>query len=474
MTGQRDACTSADGWSRREWLERALLGGVLLAAGCSSSGEPAATVVSSGPTEPAGTAAPDDQVEVLVIGAGVSGLAAAGALVAAGRRVRLIEAGDRVGGRVRTNRDLGIAFDEGASWIHGVDGNPITEIAAAAGAPTFEIDGGNVTAYDQGGREWSADEFQAAEDAYDALLDQLVEDGRDGAAFQQIVQEVDPSWLQQRLRRFFLSTYLTFDTGDLDQLSSLDYGEGLEFGGPEVIMTDGYDHVAQQLAIGLEVRLGERVQRVVADGAGVSVHTDLGVHTAAAVVCTVPLGVLKAGVIRFEPPLPAEHLAAIDAVGFNCVDKFVFVWDDTFWDDSHFLVHTAEVPDVFNYYVNVNVLHPGANALMTFAYADAARELEGRSDDEVIATVLDHLRDMYGPDVPAPTAMRRTAWGRNDRTFGAYSFTAVGTEMEHFDVLAQPHGPVFFAGEHTHRDYFSTVHGAYLSGLRAAQEVLSS
>ena len=85
---------------------------------------------------------------VIVIGAGISGLAAAKKLNESGFSVTVLEAQDRVGGRLRTNRSLGVAFDEGASWIHGIDGNPITALAEQAGMKTAFSDDESILSYD--------------------------------------------------------------------------------------------------------------------------------------------------------------------------------------------------------------------------------------------------------------------------------------------------------------------------------------
>jgi monoamine oxidase len=85
-----------------------------------------------------------------------------------------------------------------------------------------------------------------------------------------------------------------------------------------------------------------------------------------------------------------------------------------------------------------------------------------------------HLKDMYGTSIPAPTRMLRTRWNSNENSFGAYSYTAVGTEMRHFQDLAEEiDDKLFFAGEHTEVDYFSTAHGAYLSGIREADKIIA-
>lgn len=459
---------------RRRMLRLGAAGAIAAATGCASTGddEPATDDDTDRSAD-----GPVLDADVVVIGAGIAGLTAARALVDAGRRVVVLEAADRIGGRVRTDRSLGIAFDLGASWIHGIDGNPIAALADAAGAPYVELDFEDVVAFDEGGAVWSDDELTRAEEEYDELIDSLADDGDDGVSFAEALAEWDPNWFDDRLRGFFTSTYLAFDTGGLDELSSTLYDEGEVMGGAEVVMADGYDRIADHLAAGfdvrLDVRLGHVVERVTDAGDAVVVTAGGRTFTATRAIVTVPLGVLKAGSIRFEPALPRGKLDAIEGVGFSAVTKVLLVWDETFWDDVDFLVYTPTRRDVFNWFVNVNSLRPGANALMTFAYADEARASEARTDDEIVELAMTHLRDMYG-DVPQPVALRRSAWVGDPFTLGAYSFTSVDTRMHHFDALAEPHGRVHFAGEHTDRDHFSTVHGASFSGLRAATEILDA
>jgi monoamine oxidase len=474
----------ADPVTRRRALQLGAAALVAVSAACNDddAGDGPVGVATDDPDAPsASTTAParadgvgtaGEQVDVVVVGGGMAGLSAARTLVDAGRSVVVLEATDRVGGRVRTDRSLGVAFDLGASWIHGTEGNPVTDLAAAAGAPTVELDFSDVTAFDEGGEQWSIEEFEEAEVASEELLDAVLDSGEDGVSFAEVANEVDPGWAADRLRSFFASTYLAFDTGDLDQLSSTLLDAGEEFGGPEVVMSDGYDLLTTHLADGLDVRLASPVLEIADSGDGVVVSTSSGTIAAGRVVVAVPLGVMKAGGIRFTPPLPAGHLDAIAGIGFSAVEKFLFVWEETFWDDTDFLVYTPSRPDLFNWFLNVNALREGANALMTFAYADEARALAGASDDEVTAIAMAHVRDMYGDDVPEPTAMLRSRWVADPFTLGAYSFTSVATRLEHFEVVATPVGRVHFAGEHTDAEYFSTVHGAHLSGLRAAAEIL--
>jgi monoamine oxidase len=241
----------------------------------------------------------------------------------------------------------------------------------------------------------------------------------------------------------------------------------------EKMATNGFDTVANYLAIGLQVQLNQRVTNIDYGTTKVKVTHNGSVSEADYVIVTVPLGVLKKKSILFTPALPAVKQNAIQKVGMNCVNKFLLTWDTAFWDDVQYLSYTPEVKDKFNYFVNVKKFHPSVNALMTFAYAEYARQTETMTDAQIINEIMVHLKDMYGNNIPNPTRLLRTKWQSNENTFGSYSYTAIETVLQHFDDLAEEvNDKVFFAGEHTEADYFSTAHGAYLSGLREAQKIM--
>lgn len=411
---------------------------------------------------------------VIVIGAGISGLAAAKKLKEKGLKVTVLEAQDKVGGRLRTNRSLGIAFDEGASWIHGTDGNPITTLAKEAGMETYHTIDENRKSYDIGGTARNAGIYDNAEDELYSILEALSKKGSATKSFETVFNESYPTYANDRLWQFFLSTYITFDTGDLDNLSSLLYNEGEEYGGEERIATNGYDTIPIFLSKDLDIQLNQKVSKIDYNNEKIQVQHNGAVSEADYVLVTVPLGVLKANVIDFSPTLPATKTTAIQKLGMNCVNKFLLKWDTTFWDDVQYISYTPSVKDKFNYFVNVNKWNADSHALMTFAYADYARLTESMSDAQVIEDIMIHLKDIYGNNTPYPSQLLRTKWQSNEYTFGAYSYTAVGSEMRHFDDIAESvNDKLFFAGEHTEADYFSTAHGAYLSGIREANKIIA-
>jgi monoamine oxidase len=410
---------------------------------------------------------------VIVIGAGISGLAAAKKLKEKGFNVTVLESQDKVGGRLRTNRSLGVAFDEGASWIHGITGNPITTLAQEAGMTTAFTDDESILSYDIGGILRGDTVYSTAEDELYTILDSMMNHGSVNQSFESVFNSLHPTKANDRLWKFLLSAYVTFDTGDLNNLSSLLYNEGEEFGGEERISTNGYDTIPNYLASGLNIQLNQRVTHINYSDTKAKVTHNGTTSEADYVLVTVPLGVLKNNSIQFTPALPSAKLNAIQKVGMNCANKFLLTWDTAFWDDVQYLSYTPETKDKFNYFVNVKKYNPSVNALMTFAYADYGRQTETMTDAQVIEEIMNHLRDIYGSSIPNPTNMLRTKWYTNENAFGSYSYTAVGTEMRHFDDLAaEVSDKLFFAGEHTEADYFSTAHGAYLSGVREADKII--
>lgn len=410
---------------------------------------------------------------VAIIGAGISGIAAAKKLKANGFNVLVLEAQDKIGGRLRTNRTLGVAFDEGASWIHGTNGNPISTLAQEAGMNTAFTDDESIVCYDINGILRSDAVFNAAEVELETILSTLKNSGSASQSFETVFNNLHPTKVNDRLWKFLLSTYVTFDLGDLDKVSSTLYDEGEEFSGEERIAINGYDTIPNYLANGLSVQLNQRVSKIDYLDTKIKITHNGTVTEVDYVIVTVPLGVLKSGNIEFIPALPSTKQNAIEKVGMNCVNKFLVTWDIAFWDNEQYICYTPEIRDKFNYFVNVKKFQPSVNALMTFAYSDYARQTETMTDAQIVDEIMAHLRDIYGNSIPNPNNMIRTKWQTNENSFGAYSYTQVGTEIQHFDDLAEEiQDKLFFAGEHTHIDYFSTAHGAYLSGIREADKII--
>lgn len=308
-----------------------------------------------------------DPQSVVVIGAGASGLAAARTLTAAGVSVRVIEARDRVGGRVWTDDRLGIPLDLGASWIHGTDGNRLSTLADGIDAPRVMTNYDNLRVRDADGTIVAPRDIPAD---FDAVIGIVLE------------YAADP-----------------------DELSPEATEEGDEFGGGDVVFLEGYQRVVEELIDGFEVETAMVVTSVDTSSgrAAITVAADpqngttsQTVIEADAVVVTVPLGVLKAGSIAFTPPLDSEHQGAIDRLGMGLLDKVYLRFDQIFWEtDVDVLAYIGPELGHFAYWLNI-AKYTGEPVLLGFNGGRVADELELLSDEEVVAEAIRSLRGMYG------------------------------------------------------------------------------
>ncbi|KAK4251971.1 Sec1-like protein [Corynascus novoguineensis] len=206
------------------------------------------------------------------------------------------------------------------------------------------------------------------------------------------------------------------------------------------------------------------------------------------VVSTIPLGVLKHGNVKFEPPLPAWKSDAIDRLGFGVLNKVILVYKEPFWDEDRDIFgvlrnptnrHSLDQNDYasqrgrFFQWFNVTRTS-GLPVLIALMAGDAGFDTEQTCNDDLVAEATDILRSVYGPRVPHPIEAVVTRWASDKFARGSYSSAGPDMKADDYDTMARPIGNLFFAGEHTCGTHPATVHGAYLSGLRAASEVLDA
>jgi len=296
---------------------------------------------------------------IAVIGAGMSGLAAAKALSDAGRTVTVLEARDRTGGRTWTDDRLGLPLDLGASWIHGTDGNPLMDLADATDTRT-----------------------RRTPDSY-------VIRGQDGRRMR---EAETPTWVENVVS---MQHSAGADTSDINTRA---YWIDRDYGGPDALVLDGYASLLTALSGDYAVQLQSVVTAVslTASGVRISLETAPDAEFDAAIV-TVPLGVLKQGTIRFDPPLPANKTRAIERLGMGLLDKVYLRFDQVFWDPDVAWIITPETglpQGQFNQWLN---LAPdlGEPVIMAFNGAGPARDLAKLPDQEVITRAVSVLSAAY-------------------------------------------------------------------------------
>lgn len=417
--------------------------------------------------------------EIVVVGAGVSGLTAARELHDAGYDVVVLEARDRVGGRTWTHEVGGAPVDLGGSWIHGPAGNPLAEFVAEAGM-AWRNDGmwgTGLVLYDGSGSLCRHDElaslvaalsdFDPAEAAAHLPPDATFEDAadwyvrdRDLEADHAVVARYAIEWLEGAL-----------NVGGLpSDISVAGIASYVLHGGGNVVVEGGYRRLVDHLATGLDVRLTTAVSAVEHRSGGCTVWAAGEVLTADHVIVTVPLPMLQRRAIRFTPALTA-HGAAADRLAMAHLEKVVLRFEQPIWPSHQrratFLTDDHRFPS----WVDMS-RHAGAPTLVAFHNPFATPGLTDVGVEERGALAVEVLRRTL-PDLPEPIAVHVTDWTSDPLALGSYSYVPVGGSPDDMAQLASSPSPrLHFAGEHTEPRYFGTVHGAFVSGRRAANVVL--
>ncbi|MFD6354854.1 flavin monoamine oxidase family protein [Nocardia tengchongensis] len=432
-----------------------------------------------------GTAPPPGaRQRVIVVGAGIAGLAAARSLADRGHDVVVVEARDRIGGRIRTSGHWADApADLGATWIHGVDGNPITDLARKAGAATVPTSYENGTDYGTDGHP--VDDATAAAIGHwrDRIAKALrdVQDQDDDETHDTSVRTVaqqavnwpalgDPD---KALVSSVLNDYEHEYAGSVDELSSLYFDSDARIKGKDVLFPGGFTAITEFLAAGVTVRTGQVVERIEWNDAGVGVTTRSDTFHGDHVVVTLPLGVLQSGAVEFTPGLPTDKAAAVEHLGMGVLDKCYLRFPTKFWPDTDWLTYVPRLDNAGQWGQWVNFSRAcGQPILLGFNAGDFGRSSENSSDADLVASAMSTLRTMYGPSIPAPLDYQLTRWSQDPYARGSYSFNKIGSTPAMRDHLAASiDDRVHFAGEATDRNSFGTVHGAYASGVRAARQI---
>lgn len=325
-----------------------------------------------------------------------------------------------------------------------------------------------------------------------------------GAAMDEAVKQyqflLDLSPQDMRLLNWHYANLEYANAANVGKLSlgGWDQDIGNEFEGEHAQVIGGYQQVPRgilQYPSKLDLRTYKAVKGIAysSDGSEEAIARvlcdDGDILEADQVVLTAPLGVLKDNSIVFDPVLPDWKLGPIQRLGFGTLNKVILVYDQPFWDvdqDMFGLLREPEVADSLDqedyvcnrgwFYLFWNcVKTSGLPVLIALMAGDAAHQAESISDADLVAGVTQELARMFKQiPVPKPSETIVTRWGKDRFARGSYSYVGATSQPGDYEAMARPIGNLHFAGEATCGTHPATVHGAYISGLRAASEVIEA
>jgi monoamine oxidase len=404
-------------------------------------------------------------VDVVVIGAGAAGLAAAQEAMRQGLTCVVVEAQGAVGGRASVDeKTFSIPFDRGGAWVHTAAENPLRAVAEKLGF-TLVRDEKQLLAYD--GDNDPVEEGRALEHEVERLA----------AHWQSLAERgVDIAGSSARLDGGKWADVAASVLGplevavDVDQVSTLDFGTimGEE---ADCFVKEGLGSVIASLRHGVPLRLEAPASALAWGKDGVVVTAGGEEFRGKRAIVTTSVGVLAKDTIAFEPPLPKWKRKAFDNVAMGVFNKIAFEFKDNVFGDvpAGARVRRLEAPEQPMEFV---VRPFGSNMAVAFVGGSFARQLEERGSAAAIEHGLEVLEKLYGSEVRAQVkAATTTAWGSDPHTEGSYSAAKPG--QQHMRrVLGEPVADrIYFAGEACHEEWAEHMAGAYLSGREAAQAI---
>jgi len=418
---------------------------------------------------------------------------------------RILEAKDHIGGRSYTTQETfegaTIPVDHGSMWLHGGSANPLNAIALQTGNPTststynqkvYKSNGGGALPdkdlnkiYRRNFENGFMDYQEGRQDSTNA------DEGLDISA-NEYLGTISSNLKKEVLKHLYTSLIELDYSARMSQLSLWWWDNDLWLDGPnqdDYLMINGYGPLIESYAAPvLDKVILEKAVTVInyKKGPRVKVRCGNELYKAKKVIITVPLGVLKAKLIKIRPNLTRNHRLSIGRLGMGKMNKIIMFWlpNDVFWPrETEILGDAVERNSDFSFF-NHMPYNGDRPVLVAFFAGDEAELLETQYassnsthyEVEITELAMIPLRNMFGNNIPSPSKVVVTKWNVDNYSMGSYSFNAVGMNEDDRTKLGTPirNSKIVIAGEATSQDHFQTTHGAYWEGKRAAESVADS
>ena len=404
--------------------------------------------------------------DIVVIGAGAAGIAAARRIMTANRKVVVVEAANQIGGRCITDSTtFDVPFDRGARWMHNPETNPMIRLARSAGLDVSPAPvGQKMRIGRRNARPGEIEEFLAALVRANRAIDEASR-GRLDTSCASVLPKDLGDWAGAT--EFVLGA--SFAGKDLKELSAIDKARAQDRNSA-IACRQGLGTLIAKLGEQTPVMLSTPAKRIIWSKRDVSVETQAGKIAARAAIITVSTNVLTAGTIKFDPDIPKRALDAASKLSLGSYDHIVLQLpgnplglsrDDVIIEQSN-STRTALL------FANI-----GGSSLCSIDVGGSfGRDLSAQGEQAMAAFAKEWITKLFGSEAAA--AIRKTSatrWNASPFVMGAMSASAPGGQLSR-TILTEPIGCMYLAGEATHETLWGTVDGAWESGERAAEAAL--
>ncbi|KAL2511652.1 Polyamine oxidase 1 [Abeliophyllum distichum] len=433
-----------------------------------------------------------NRCSVIIVGAGISGISAAKVLTENGvDDVVILEATDRIGGRIRKEEFGGVTVELGAGWIAGVGGkqsNPVWELAHQSNLRTILSDYSNAryNIYDHSGKIFPSG---IAADSYKKAVDSAIQKLRNQES--NVVDDDDDSILSETTptQKTPIELAIDFVLHDFEMAEVEPISTYVDFGEREYLVADerGYEYLVYKMAesfldtsegkiLDSRLQLNKVVGEIQQSRNGVLVKTEDGCfYEANYVILSASIGVLQSQLISFLPPLPRWKTEAILNCEVMVYTKIFLKFPYKFWPcgpDKEFFIYAYHRRGYYTFWQHMENAYPGCNILVVTLTNEESKRIEAQTDEETMKEAMEVLRNMFGPEIPDAINILVPRWWNNPFQRGSYTNYPIYVNQQLLRNIKAPVERIFFTGEHTSEKFSGYVHGGYLSGIETSKALL--